>query len=68
MEQGNLGKVKSVDEGVLEYKIDFGPDTGSIRARRRDIAYLADEEAAEHDINAAITYWQDYKRGKRGIR
>ena len=22
----------------------------------------------QRDINAAITYWQDYKRGKRGIR
>ena len=25
MEQGNLTNVKSVGEGVLEYKIDFGP-------------------------------------------
>jgi putative addiction module killer protein len=25
MEQGNLAKVKPVGEGVLEYKIDFGP-------------------------------------------
>jgi len=30
MEQGNLSNVKSVGEGVLEYKIDFGP--GSISA------------------------------------
>jgi len=22
----------------------------------------------QRDINTAITYWQDYKRGKRGIR
>ncbi len=25
MEQGNLSKVKSVGQGVLEYRIDFGP-------------------------------------------
>jgi putative addiction module killer protein len=25
MEQGNLSNVKSVGEGVLEHKIDFGP-------------------------------------------
>lgn len=25
MEQGNLSQVKAVGEGVLEYRIDFGP-------------------------------------------
>ena len=25
MEQGNLSNVKTVGEGVLEYRIDFGP-------------------------------------------
>jgi len=25
MEQGNLSNVKGVGEGVLEYRIDFGP-------------------------------------------
>jgi putative addiction module killer protein len=25
MEQGNLSNVKSVGEGVVEYRIDFGP-------------------------------------------
>ena len=32
----NLGNVRSVNEGVLEYKIDFGPGYGSIsRAKGR---------------------------------
>jgi putative addiction module killer protein len=30
MEQGNLSNVKSIGEGVLEYRIDFGPAIGSI--------------------------------------
>jgi putative component of toxin-antitoxin plasmid stabilization module len=30
MEQGNLSRAKSVGEGVLEYKIDFGPGYRSI--------------------------------------
>jgi putative addiction module killer protein len=50
MEQGNLANVKSVGQGVLEYKIEFRAGiSGLFRARRRDIAYLADgrnEEAA----------------------
>jgi putative addiction module killer protein len=29
MEQGNLSNVKPVGEGVLEFKIDFGPGCGS---------------------------------------
>ena len=28
--QGNLSNVKGVGEGVLEYRINFGPDTGCI--------------------------------------
>jgi putative addiction module killer protein len=37
IEQGNLSNVKSVGEGVLEYKIDFGPATGSISAAMASI-------------------------------
>lgn len=32
LEQGNLGNVKSVGAGVLEYWIDWGRATGSISA------------------------------------
>jgi putative addiction module killer protein len=33
MEQGNVANVKSVGEGVREYKIDFGPGYGVYFAR-----------------------------------
>jgi putative addiction module killer protein len=49
MEQGNLSNVKSVGEGVLEYKIDFGPgyrvyfgrDIGDPADRRHEEATAA---------------------------
>ncbi|HYD47112.1 MAG TPA: hypothetical protein VEB21_02125 [Terriglobales bacterium] len=34
MAAGNLSNVKSVGAGVLERKVDFGPDTASILGAR----------------------------------
>jgi putative component of toxin-antitoxin plasmid stabilization module len=36
MEQGNLSRTKSVGEGVLEYKMDFGPGAVGDPAHRRN--------------------------------
>ena len=72
MEQGNLANVKSVGEGVLEYKIDFGPGYRVYFARGGETLLIlltgGTKKRQQRDINAAIAYWQDYKRGKRGIR
>jgi putative addiction module killer protein len=72
MEQGNLANVKSVCEGVLEYKIDFGPGYRVYFGRDGDTLLIlltgGTKKRQQRDINAAITYWQNYKRGKRGIR
>ena len=72
MEQGNLANVKSVGEGVLEYKIDFGPGYWVYFARSGETLLIlltgGTKKRQQRDINAAIAYWQDYKRGKRGIR
>jgi putative addiction module killer protein len=72
MEQGNLANVKSVGEGVLEYKIDFGPGYRIYFARDGDTLLIlltgGTKKRQQRDISAAIAYWQDYKRGRRGIR
>ena|SRR5690349_4399433 len=69
LEQGNFSSVKSVGEGVFEYRIDFGPGyrvyfgqdgpnlvillTGGMKKRQ------------QHDIDAAHAHWRDYKARKR---
>jgi putative addiction module killer protein len=71
MEQGNLANVKSVGEDVLEYKIDFGPGYRVYFARDGERLLLltgGTKKRQQRDINAAIAYWQDYKRGKRAMR
>jgi putative addiction module killer protein len=59
-------------EGVLEYKIDFGPGYRVYFARDGETLLIlltgGTKKRQQRDINTAITYWQDYKRGKRGIR
>jgi putative addiction module killer protein len=70
MEQGNLANVKSVGEGVLEYKIDFGPGYRVYFARSGETLLIlltgGTKKRQQRDIDAAIAHWQDYKRSKRG--
>jgi putative addiction module killer protein len=72
MEQGNLANVKSVGEGVLEYKIDFGPGYRIYFARDGDTLLIlltgGTKKRQQRDIDAAHAYWQDYKTSKRGRR
>ena len=72
MEQGNLANVKSVGEGVLEYKIDFGPGYRVYFARDGEMLLIlltgGTKKRQQRDVNAATAYWQDYKKGKRGMR
>jgi putative addiction module killer protein len=72
MEQGNLANVKSVGDGVLEYKIDFGPGYRVYFARDWEKSLIlltgGTKKRQQRDINAAIAYWQDYKRSKRAMR
>jgi putative addiction module killer protein len=70
MEQGNFSNVKSVGEGVLEYRIDFGPGYRIYFGRDGETLVIlltgGTKKRQQRDIDAAHAYWQDYKRGKRG--
>jgi putative addiction module killer protein len=70
MEQGNLSNVKSVGEGVLEYRIDFGPGYRVYFGRDGETFIIlptgGTKKRQQRDIDAARGYWQDYKLRKRG--
>ncbi|HKG00797.1 MAG: type II toxin-antitoxin system RelE/ParE family toxin [Xanthobacteraceae bacterium] len=72
MEQGNLSNVKSVGEGVLEYRIDFGPGYRVYFGRDGETLVIllagGTKKRQQSDIDAAHGYWQDYKQAKRGRR
>lgn len=72
MEQGNFSNAKSVGEGVLEYRIDFGPGYRVYFGRAGEALVIlltgGTKRRQQRDIDAAIAYWQDYKRGKRTLR
>jgi putative addiction module killer protein len=72
LEQGNLSNVKSVGEGVLEYRIDFGPGYRVYFGRDGDVLVIlltgGTKKRQQRDIDAAHDYWRDYKQGKRGMR
>jgi hypothetical protein len=68
MEQGNLANVKSVGEGVMEYKINFGPGYRVYFARSGETLLIlltgGTKKRQQRDIDAAIANWQEYKRSK----
>jgi putative addiction module killer protein len=68
MEQGNFSNVKSVGEGVLEYRIDFGPGYRIYFGRDGETLVIlltgGTKKRQQRDIDAAHAYWQDYKRGR----
>jgi putative addiction module killer protein len=72
LEQGNFSNVKSVGEGVLEYRIDFGPGYRVYFGRDGDALVIlltgGTKKRQQRDIDAAHAYWQDYKQSKRGRR
>lgn len=69
MEQGNLSNVKSVGEGVLEFRIDFGPGYRVYFGRDGDTLVIlltgGTKKRQQRDIQAAQAFWKDYKRTKR---
>jgi putative addiction module killer protein len=72
LEQGNLSNVKSVGEGVLEYRIDWGPGYRVYFGRDGEVLVIlltgGTKKRQQRDIEAAIEMWADYRRRTRGPR
>lgn len=72
LEQGNFSNVKSVGEGVLEYRIDFGPGYRVYFGRDGEALVVlltgGTKKRQQRDIDVAHAYWQNYKQGKRARR
>ena len=63
VEQGNLGKWKSVGGGVCELIIDLGPGYRVYFGQDRDLVGIlcaGDKGSQEKDIISAKRYWEDY--------
>lgn len=68
MESGNLSNVRGVGQGVLEYRMDFGPGYRVYFGRDGDalVILLAGGTKArqQRDIRNARARWQDYNQRK----
>lgn len=68
IERGATSNVKGVGEGVLEYRIDFGPGYRVYFGRdgERLVILLAGgtKRRQDEDIGAAKARWRDYKARK----
>ena len=69
LEQGNLSNVKSVGEGVLEYRIDFGPGYRVYFGRDGDVLVIlltgGTKKRQQRDIEQAKALWADYRRRRK---
>ncbi len=65
VEIGNLGKYRSVGDGVWELKLDFGPGYRIYYGEVDNTIVLllcgGDKSSQNRDINLAKNYWKDYK-------
>lgn len=70
--QGNLSNVKGVGDGVLEYRIDFGPGYRIYFGRDGDLLVIlvagGTKKRQQSDIENAKLRWQDYRRRRRPRR
>jgi len=62
----NLSNAKAVGEGVLEYRIDWGPGYRVYFGRDGEVLAIlltgGSEQRQQRDIDAAKASWADYKR------
>lgn len=66
---GNVSNVKGVGSGVLELRIDFGPGYrvyfGKDGERLIILLGGGTKKRQQHDINAGVADWEEYKRRKQ---
>lgn len=69
MELGNYSNVKSIGEGVFEYKIDFGPGYRVYFGQDGEELVIlvggGSKKQQDKDIKMAKQYWQKYKLAKK---
>ena len=69
VEAGNFGDSKSVGEGVLELRIDYGPGYRLYFGRDGNQVVIlligGDKKTQSKDIATAQEYWADYKAQKK---
>lgn len=66
---GNVSNVKTVGNGVLEYKVDFGPGYRIYLGRDGDLLVIllagGTKKRQQEDIRRAKTNWEDYWKRKK---
>jgi putative addiction module killer protein len=66
LEQGHLSNVKTVSDGVLEYRIDWGPGYRVYFGRDGAVLVIlltgGSKKRQQRDIGQAQAMWADYKR------
>jgi putative addiction module killer protein len=65
LEHGNLSNVKGVGEGVLEYRINWGPGYRVYFGRDGEVLVIlltGTKQRQQRDIETAKVSWTDYKR------
>lgn len=70
MEQGNISNLKSVGQGVAEYRIEFGPGYRIYLGQQADVLIIllggGTKKRQQKDIQLSQQRWRDYKsRNKR---
>jgi putative addiction module killer protein len=72
LEQGNLSNAKGVGEGVLEYRIDWGPGYRIYFGRDGDTLVIlltgGTKKRQQRDIDTAKALWADYRRRRPRAR
>ena len=66
IKNGNLGYCKSVGDGIMELKIDYGPGFriyfGQFGKKLVILLNGGDKSSQPKDIKIAQKYWSDYRR------